>query len=82
MQKSARRLERERKDAQKGMPKSGTLLPTEETIAPLVRPSAEIVQPKEAEEPREESESEEAARVLAKLKQMKGGEGRDELTEE
>ncbi len=71
--KAARRVERERKDSQKGMAKSGTLLPTEETIAPPVvaKPSAEIVQPKEAEEPREETESEEAARVLAKLKTMK-----------
>ena len=53
--KAARRVERERKDSQKGMAKSGTLLPTEETIAPPVaaKPSAEIVQPKEAEEPGE-----------------------------
>jgi uncharacterized protein len=67
VQKSARRLEREHK----GAVKAGTLLPTEETTA--VKPStntAEIMQPRENEE-RPETESEEAARVLAKLKQMK-----------
>ena len=71
VQRSARRLDRERKDAMK----SGTLLPTEETTAPKPVAStntAEIMQPKQDEE-RTETESEEAARVLAKLKQLKSG---------
>ena len=73
--RSARRLERERKDQNKG----GTLLPASETTAAPVpaRPSAEIVQPREAEEARPETESEEAARVLAKLKQLTGGKDDD-----
>ncbi len=77
VQKSARRLERERKDAVK----AGTLLPTEETTAP--KPSkntAEIVQPREEEE-RLETESEEAARVLAKLKKMSSGDSETEPAE-
>jgi uncharacterized protein len=74
--KAARRLERDRKDAQKDMAKSGTLLPTEETTAAPApaRQTAEILQPKEAEAPREETDAEEAARVLAKLKGMKATE--------
>ncbi len=70
--KSARRLDRDRKDSEK----SGTLLPAAETTAQppsAARPMAEIVQPREAPEERPETESEEAARVLAKLKQLKGG---------
>lgn len=73
--KSARRLERERKE------QGGTLLSTAETTAPPAsaapRPMAEIVQPREAPEERPETESEEAARVLAKLKQMKAGKDDD-----
>ena len=74
--KSARRLDRERKDHDK----SGTLLPAAETTAQApapARPMAEIVQPREAPEERLETESEEAARVLAKLKQLKGGKDED-----
>ncbi len=79
VKKAARRLERERKEAQKEAVKSGTLLPTEETTAQPAeeetgfRPTAEIVQPKAAEEKREETPAEEEARVFAKLKELKGG---------
>jgi hypothetical protein len=77
VKKAARRLERERKEAQREAAKAGTLLPTEETTAPppaeeeeAFKPTAEIVQPKEAEEAREETPAEEEARVFAKLKEL------------
>src|SRR5919205_1119856 len=72
VKKAARRLDRERKEAGKGMEKAGTLLPTEETTAPEPR-KTEIMQPK-VEEQREETPEEEQARVFAKLKGMSGGE--------
>ena len=71
VKKAARRLERERKEAGKGMEKAGTLLPTEETTA-LEPRKTEIMQPK-VEEQREETPEEEQARVFAKLKGMSGG---------
>jgi len=77
VKKAARRLEREHKEAGKGMEKAGTLLPTEATTAPEPR-KVEIMQPKFAEE-REETPEEEQARVFAKLKEMKVAE---ELEEE
>ncbi len=94
VKKAARRVERERKQAEKEAAKAGTLLPTEETTgdAPVAPPApaaeaeaasehaAEIVQPKESED-REESESEEAARVLAKLKELSGS-GEEQPSEE
>jgi len=71
VKKAARRLEREQKDAQKGMEKGGTLLPTEETTAEPPAPrQAEIMQPRVVEV-REETPEEEQARVFAKLKEMK-----------
>jgi uncharacterized protein len=71
VKKAARRLERERKDAMKGMEKAGTLLPTEETtLAPDEARKVEIMQPKVAEQ-HEETPEEEQARVFAKLKEMK-----------
>jgi hypothetical protein len=74
VKKAARRLERERKEAEKQAISAGTLLPTEETTAPpeeeRFRPTAEIVQPKEAEGQREETPAEEEARVFAKLKEL------------
>jgi hypothetical protein len=75
VKKAARRVERERKDAMKGMEKAGTLLPTEETTAEIVDEprKTEIMQPK-IEEQREETPEEEQARVFAKLKEMKGAE--------
>lgn len=53
----------------------GTLLPTSATAGGLdtPRPTAAIVQPKAAAAQREETEAEEQARVLAKLKEMTGG---------
>jgi hypothetical protein len=69
VKKAARRLERERKEASRGMEKAGTLLPTEATTAPEPR-KVEIMQPKE-QAPREETPEEEQARVFAKLKEMK-----------
>ena len=76
VKKAARRVERERKEASARPIKAGTLLPTEETTAPqpepkAYTPTAEIVQPKEAEETREETPAEEEARVFAKLKELK-----------
>ena len=73
VKKAARRVERERKESERGLVKGGTLLPAEETTEAPQRPTAEIVSAKE-EAPREVSESEEAARVFAKLKQMKSAE--------
>lgn len=73
VQKAARRMERERKEHMKEMAKSGTLLPTEETTAPApeaAKPLAEILQPKVEEEQPQESETDEAARVLAKLREL------------
>ncbi|MDQ8698015.1 cell cycle transcriptional regulator TrcR [Hyphomicrobium sp. LHD-15] len=89
VKKAARRMERERREAQKEAIKAGTLLPTEETTAPAgseddddegFRPTAEIVQPKEADAAREETPAEEEARVFAKLKELKSG--TDEAAEE
>jgi hypothetical protein len=70
VKKAARRLERERKDTDRPAERAGTLLATEETTRPL----AEIVQPKVAEPTREETEAEEQARVLAKLKRLSSSE--------
>jgi hypothetical protein len=88
VKKAARRLERERKEAMKGMEKAGTLLPTEETTAPQPEErKTEIMQPKIVEA-REETPEEEQARVFAKLKEMKvadepdEGEERDEAEAE
>ena len=73
VQKAARRSDRERKEANKGMEKAGTLIATEETTAaPEVKdaPTASILAPKPAAEKREETPEEEHARILAKLKGM------------
>jgi hypothetical protein len=71
VKKAARRLERERKDALKGMERAGTLLPTEETTGEQAEErKTEIMQPKIVEE-REETPEEEQARVFAKLQGMK-----------
>jgi hypothetical protein len=84
VKKAARRLERERREAQKEAIKAGTLLPTEETTAPApeqpaeegFRPTAEIVQPRGVDE-HEETPAEEEARVFAKLKELSSGETKD-----
>jgi hypothetical protein len=74
VQKAARRLERERKEQRKEMEKAGTLLPTTESIPGMgPQPDVEILRPKPAEEPKEETEREEEERVLAKLREMGGG---------
>jgi hypothetical protein len=85
VKKAARRIERERREAQKEAIKAGTLLPTEETTAPSVaeddggfRPTAEIMQRKEVEDVREETPAEEEARVFAKLKELSPVEQNDE----
>ncbi len=84
VKKAARRVERERKEAEREAIKAGTLLPTEVTTAPQpeegFKPTAEIVQPKEAETAREETPQEEEARVFAKLKELKS-ETEDEKVE-
>ncbi|MGQ0672311.1 MAG: DUF1013 domain-containing protein [Hyphomicrobium sp.] len=78
VKKAARRVERERKEATKDQVKAGTLLPTEETTRePAPRPMAEIVQPKQEEE-RPETQAEETARMLAKLRGMKSAEEQPE----
>lgn len=83
VKKAARRLERERKEAMKGMEKAGTLLPAEETTSEPVAnaPTAEIVAPKPAPEAREETPEEEQARVFAKLKGMSSKTEDDEQPE-
>lgn len=71
VKKAARRLDRERKDAMKGMEMAGTLLPAAETTAPPApTTTAEILIPKEVVAA-EETPEQEQARVLAKLKEMK-----------
>jgi hypothetical protein len=90
VKKAARRIERERREANKEAIKAGTLLPTEETTGPVpeddddegYRPTAEIVQPKEAPEQREETPAEEEARVFAKLKELKAEETEDAESED
>jgi hypothetical protein len=75
VRKAARRLEREKKEAQKKPDKAGTLLPTAETTEPPglgPQPEVEIMTPKPVEE-REETEAEQEARVLAKLQEMGAG---------
>lgn len=82
VQKAAKRLERERKQAEREARKAGTLLPTEETTTAAVDPgkaeqpdvafpAAEILTPKPEPEPsREELEQQEQERVLQKLQEM------------
>ncbi|KAB2914826.1 MAG: DUF1013 domain-containing protein [Hyphomicrobiaceae bacterium] len=83
VQKAARRVERERKEQQKHLEKGGTLLPTAQTTVPPglgPQPSVEILAPRPAEEPRAETEAEEQARVLARLREM-GGAKTEETSE-
>lgn len=74
VKKSARRLERERKETARE--EGASLLPTSETTGEHARPIAEIMQPK-VEEKREETAAEEEARVFAKLKELTGGKDED-----
>jgi hypothetical protein len=68
VKKGAKRAEKGKTDAERG----GTLLPAAETTTEKAAPFAEIMQPKVADAPREETEAEEQARVLAKLKTLSG----------
>lgn len=77
VKKAARRLERERKESEKGQEKAGTLLTTEETTAAPATTAA-ILAPKEAEAKPEESPEEEQRRVLEKLKGMSSEKKDDE----
>ena len=75
VKKAARRVEREKKESQKPTEKGGTLLPTSETtVVPGLgpQPDVEIVPPTSVEPTREETEAEEQARVLAKLRELGG----------
>lgn len=71
VRKASRRSDRDRPEGE--VARAGTLLSAEETTAGM-RPVAEIMQTREAPGPRAETESEEAARVLAKLRTMKSSE--------
>jgi hypothetical protein len=80
VKKAAKRLEKDRKANQKDLAKGGTLLPTSETTQPPglgPQPTAEIIAPRAAEA-HEETEAEEQARVLARLKEMGSGAKHDE----
>ncbi len=66
--KAARRIERERKEQQKGLAPAGTLLPTEETTAAAPVMATIVEAPVVVEE--KETEAEEAKRVFEKLKSM------------
>ena len=68
VQKAARRIERERKEQQKGLEPAGTLLPTELTTAAVPAMATIVEAPVAVEE--KETEAEEAKRVLEKLKSM------------
>ncbi|MEQ1711520.1 MAG: cell cycle transcriptional regulator TrcR [Hyphomicrobium sp.] len=68
VKKSAKRADKGKPEAER----AGTLLPTLETTAEKSKPMAEIMQPKAAEEERPETEAEEQARVLAKLRTLSG----------
>ena len=77
--KAAKRIERDRKAAGLPEPAGATLLPTARTIPGMgPQPTVEIVQPREVVQSPEESEASEAARVLAKLKQIGGKKTEDE----
>ena len=78
--KAAARAAKERRDA--GIPdpeRSGTLLPTAETTG---FGGASIIQPKEKAAPKAETEAEEQARVLAKLKGLSSGDKDKAASEE
>jgi uncharacterized protein len=79
VQKSARRLERERKEAGKDVEKAGaTLLASEASVPGLgPQPTVEILAPPVAPEPEQETEAQEAARMLARLKDLPAGHDKD-----
>ena len=77
VKKSARRVERQKKEDEKDIVKGGTLLSAEETTEPSA--SSETSEPaEESQEHTQETESEEVARVFSKLKQMTSTEPQSE----
>ncbi len=72
VKKAAKRIERDKKANEKDLEKGGTLLPTAQTVPGLgPQPTIEIVSPRE-EQPAQETEAEEQARMMAKLRGMVG----------
>lgn len=69
VKKAATRLEKERRENNKDLEKTGTLLPTAQTI-PGLGPQPEIMQVREPEPPPQETEAEEQARMYARLREM------------
>ena len=70
VKKAAARVEKERRENMKELEKSGTLLPTAQTVPGLgPQPMVEVPMP-EFERPRAETEAEEQARMFAKLREM------------
>lgn len=79
VKKAATRVEKERREQMKEMEKAGTLLPASETVPGMgPQPMIEMPFPEEDERPRAETEAEEQARVLAKLRGMGGKKPEDE----
>ena len=80
VKKAAQRIDREKRESGKGMgEKGGTLLPAAETVASSAKTTtAEILAPKAAEGPAEETPEQEQARVLAKLKGMSARDDEDQ----
>ena len=79
VKKAAKRVERDKKDSEKDLVKAGTLLPTAQTVPGLgPQPTIEIMAPRAVDQPRVETEAEEQARVLAKLREMGGKKADDE----
>jgi hypothetical protein len=85
VKKVARRVDRDKKGQPAKPPeKSGTLLPTSQTTSTPglgPQPSVEIMAPKAAAAPREETEEEEEARVFAKLREMGSAKSEEESDE-
>ncbi|HEX7777481.1 MAG TPA: cell cycle transcriptional regulator TrcR [Parvibaculum sp.] len=71
VQKAARKLERERKKADKAAGRTDTLLPASETTAPAAPQHATIAAPEVAPEKDESRKSYDADSVFAKLKDVK-----------
>ena len=79
VKKAATRVEKERREQMKEMEKAGTLLPASETVPGMgPQPMIDMPFPEEDERPRAETEAEEQARVLAKLREMGGKKPEDE----
>ena len=71
VKKAAARAEKERRENSKDYEKEGPLLPTSQSIPGMgPQPTIEIMAVPEAEAPREETDAEVQARVLARLREM------------